>query len=211
MSFINHLSDVTSLRNQYCAVRHGESEANVAHLISSNPQIGNEIHGLSPNGRIQVVENTKSFLQNHSFNNSYIIISSDFRRARETAEILASNLPDSIENKPNIQLDSRLRERFFGIYDGTSDDNYPLIWKTDVDNPMKNITDQVEPVESVRERTTALIKELEEKYENQTIFLVSHGDSLQILQTAFQRLPNANEQRYLKHLERAEFRPLILK
>jgi probable phosphoglycerate mutase len=209
MSFINHLAAINKLRNKYFAVRHGESEANVAHLISSNPQIGIASHGLSPTGRIQVSENTKLFLQTELSNNSYIIISSDFRRAHETADILAFNLSNS--NKQNIQLDQRLRERFFGIYDGTSDENYKTIWQNDEENPGQNLTDQVESVESVRERTTALIQELEEKYENQIIFLVSHGDSLQILQTAFERLSNANQQRYLKHLERAEFRPLILK
>ncbi|CAF1235947.1 unnamed protein product [Adineta steineri] len=211
MSFTNHLSDISSLRNKYFAVRHGESEANVAQIISSNPQVGTGIHGLSSNGRSQVVENTKLFLQNYSANNSYVIISSDFRRARETADNLASNLLDSYGNKPSIQLDKRLRERFFGIYDATSDKNYDIIWRSDEENPIKNLNEQVEPVESVRERTTALIKELENKYENQIIFLVSHGDALQILQTAFERIPNANQQRYLKHLERAEFRPLLLK
>ncbi|CAF1143953.1 unnamed protein product [Adineta steineri] len=211
MSFTNHLSDISSLRNKYFSVRHGESEANVAQIISSNPQVGTEIHGLSSNGRSQVAENTKLFLQNYPSNNSYVIISSDFRRARETADNLASNLTDSHGNKPSIQLDKRLRERFFGIYDGTSDKSYDIIWKTDEENPIKNLNEQVEPVDSVRERTTALIKELEDKYENQIIFLVSHGDALQILQTAFERIPNANQQRYLKHLERAEFRPLLLK
>ncbi|CAF4355479.1 unnamed protein product, partial [Rotaria sordida] len=87
MTFINHLSDIVNLRNKYFGVRHGESEANVAHLISSNPQIGIESHGLSPYGRLQVIENTKLFLQNNSSNKSYIIIASDFRRARETADI----------------------------------------------------------------------------------------------------------------------------
>jgi broad specificity phosphatase PhoE len=211
MSVINHLSDIVNLRNQYFAVRHGESEANIAHLISSNPQIGSTSHGLSPNGRSQVVENTKLFLQHNPSNNSYVIMSSDFSRARETADILASNLSNSNTDKIIVQLDKRLRERFFGIYDHTSDENYNIIWKNDEENPLKNLNDQVETVESVRERTTALIKELEDKYENQTIFLVSHGDSLQILQTAFERIPNANQQRYLKHIERAEFRPLILK
>jgi len=211
MSFINHLSNIVNLRNKYFGVRHGESEANIAHLISSNPQIGTEFHGLSSNGRFQVVENTKLFLQNNPSNNAYIIISSDFRRARETADILALNLPNSNDNKPTVQLDKRLRERFFGLYDGTSDENYNIIWKNDEENPIENMNNQVEPVESVRERTTALIKDLEEKYENQIIFLVSHGDSLQILQTAFQRIPNANQQRHLEHFERAEFRPLLLK
>jgi len=208
MSFINHLANITKLRNKYFAVRHGESEANVAHIISSNPNIGIESHGLSSNGRVQVAENTKLFIENNPSNNSYIIISSDFRRARETADILALNLND---NKLIIQLDKRLRERFFGIYDNTSDENYNIIWKNDEENLIENLNNQVESVENVRQRTTDLIKELEEKYENQIIFLVSHGDTLQILQTAFERMSNANQQRYLKHLERAEFRPLILK
>lgn len=200
-------ADIDKLRNRYFAVRHGESEANVAHLISSNPEIGTKIHGLSSAGRIQVTENTKLFLQNQSEGNLYVIISSDFRRAYETAEILAANLPNKVE----IQVDQRLRERFFGIYDNTSDENYNLIWKNDEENPMKNLDDQVESVESVRKRTIDLIRHLEEKYNNQIIFLVSHGDSLQIIQTAFERLPNANQQRYLQHIERAEFRALILK
>jgi probable phosphoglycerate mutase len=208
MSFINHLANITKLRNKYFAVRHGESEANVAHIISSNPDIGIKSHGLSSNGRVQVAENTKLFIQNNPLNSSYIIISSDFRRARETADILALNLND---NKVIIQLDKRLRERFFGIYDNTSDENYNIIWKNDEENLIENLNNQVESVENVRQRTTDLIKELEEKYENQIIFLVSHGDALQILQTAFERISNANQQRYLKHLERAEFRPLILK
>lgn len=201
----NHLENFIQLRNRYIAVRHGESEANIAHLISSDPMTGIDRHGLSPYGRKQVEENTKIFLRNNDpSEKNYMIISSDFRRARETAEILASNLP----NTPSIQFDSRLRERYFGIYDNTSDENYPLIWKNDEEN---GENDQVEPVEKVRERTTALIVELEEKYPQQVIFLVSHGDSLQILQTAFERFPQANKQRYLPHIERAEFRELSLK
>ncbi|CAF1415415.1 unnamed protein product [Rotaria magnacalcarata] len=212
MAFINHLCECSKLRNKYFGVRHGESEANVAHVISSNPDIGVKSHGLSPFGRTQVVENTKLFIRNHPSNcNSYVIIASDFRRAHETAEIIAANLTKSNDGKLTVQLDQRLRERFFGIYDGSSDENYNLIWKNDDENPEKNLNDKVEPTESVRERTTALVKELEDKYENQTIFLISHGDAIQILQTAFERLPNATQQRTLKHLERAEFRPLILK
>ena len=102
MTFINHLSNFINLHNTYIGVRHGESEANVAHLISSSPQLGVESHGLSSNGRSQVVENTKLFLQNNPSNNSYVIIASDFRRARETAEILALNLSNSNDNKLNV-------------------------------------------------------------------------------------------------------------
>ena len=211
MSFINHLSSVGHLRNRYVAVRHGESEANVAHLISSHAQRGVQLHGLSDHGRSQVLENTRSFLAHRPSDESYRLISSDFRRARETAEILAGHLPTKQSSGAAIELDPRLRERFFGIYDNTSDEHYELIWRNDRDDPERNRTDQVESGESVRDRTSALVKELEDKYDDQTIFLVSHGDSLQILQTAFERMPNVNQQRQLTHLERAEFRLLRLK
>jgi broad specificity phosphatase PhoE len=206
---MNHLADIVTLHNRYIAVRHGESEANVAHVISSHPDTGIERHGLTSHGRIQVTDNSRSFRQAYSLNDDIsIIVSSDFRRARETADILALTLFD---NTCTVQIDVRLRERYFGRYDGQNDENYASIWTNDRTDPTKNILDHVETVDSVRERTTALINELESKYRDRTIFLVSHGDSLQILQTAFERMPDASKQRDLPHLDRGEFRVLELK
>lgn len=210
MSFINHLADIDHLQNRYVLVRHGESEANVARLISSNPEVGTKTHGLTSQGCSQVLQNTQLFLRDNPCCDNAIIIASDFRRARETADILASQLPNFLSRGQSVQLDPRLRERFFGIYDGQSDEKYACIWDNDQKDPAQNIADQVESVDSVRERTTALIKELHEKYSDTTFFLVSHGDSLQILQTAFKCMPNANQHRTLPHLERAEFRPVVL-
>ena len=210
MSFVNHLADIGHLHNRHVLVRHGESEANVAHLISSDPEIGTKTHGLTPQGRLQVLQNAQSFVKDNPCSDKTIIVSSDFRRARETADILASQLPKFLSQGLSVQVDPRLRERFFGIYDGESDEKYPLIWENDQENPAENLADQVESVDSVRDRTTAVIKELHEKYSDTTIFIVSHGDSLQILQTAFAGMPSANQHRTLPHLERAEFRSVLL-
>jgi hypothetical protein len=48
----NQLSKLVGkpLRNRYFVVRHGESEANVAGLISSDPAISTKIHGLTHRG-----------------------------------------------------------------------------------------------------------------------------------------------------------------
>lgn len=197
-----------NFRNEYVAVRHGESEANVLHLISSDPTIGVECHGLTSNGRKQVEENSTNFIENHSSTRDFLIVSSDFRRARETAEILFSQLSNC---SSIIEFDRRLRERFFGIFDGKSDENYSSIWSNDENDSEKNDKNQIESVENVRKRTWNLIVELEEKYRGKTIFLVSHGDALQILQTKFERWSNANRHRHLPHLERAEFRRLVWK
>lgn len=43
-------SDTTTLRHRYYALRHGQSLANVAHIISSDPAIATVEHGLSETG-----------------------------------------------------------------------------------------------------------------------------------------------------------------
>jgi probable phosphoglycerate mutase len=58
-------------------------------------------------------------------------------------------------------------------------------------------------------RVTALVCEYEEKISAVTILLISHGDALQILQTAFSK-QCASEHRRQLHLETAEIRELSL-
>ncbi len=58
-------------------------------------------------------------------------------------------------------------------------------------------------------RVTALVCEYEEKISAVTILLISHGDALQILQTAFSKQDASKHRRQL-HLENAEIRELSL-
>ena len=59
------------------------------------------------------------------------------------------------------------------------------------------------------DRTTALIADLERRYSGRDILLVSHGDTLQIMQAGFLRMdPSAH--RRLPHLDTAEIRQLRL-
>ena len=59
------------------------------------------------------------------------------------------------------------------------------------------------------QRVTAMVSEYEEKLSGVTLLLVSHGDALQILQTAFSR-QDASRHRLQQHLETAEIRRLRL-
>ena len=59
------------------------------------------------------------------------------------------------------------------------------------------------------DRTTALIADLERRYSGRHILLVSHGDTLQILQAGFLRLSPASHRR-LPALQTAEIRQLRL-
>jgi probable phosphoglycerate mutase len=83
------------------------------------------------------------------------------------------------------------------------------VWDDDINDPHHK-NNYVESTSEVLNRTTALIKELEERYSGKKILLVSHGDTLQILKTAFEQISSAHH-RSLPHLNVAEIRELSLK
>jgi probable phosphoglycerate mutase len=195
----------TSLKNQYFAMRHGQSEANVAGIIVSDPRIGCKQYGLTEHGQQQVIEsasNTRELKQDT------LIISSDFLRAQNTAEFTQKIL----NTTHPIQYSTALRERFFGELNGQDDTQYQMVWDIDQQNP-DHQDFGVESANQVVLRTSALIKQLEEQSFNgqdntgKNILLVAHGDVLQLLQTWFQDVP-ASQHRSLLHLETAEIRCL---
>ncbi|CAG8453655.1 7913_t:CDS:2 [Acaulospora morrowiae] len=130
---------------------------------------------------------------------------------------------------PSVITVQGLRERNFGIYELKPDhESYNKVWKLDGEVDSKSnghdndeILDKyreigVETCEQVQSRMCGVIKEIEldlghrmriedvQEAENVAI-LVSHGDSLQILQTAFEDVkPTAH--RKLNHLGTAEWR-----
>lgn len=187
------------LKNDYFAMRHGQSQANLQHLIISHPDNGVLAdYGLTDLGRQQAVAAAKSA----PLSSRTLIFSSDFSRARETAELVREVL-----GAPKIHLTEALRERNFGTWENTPDTNYSQIWKADETGDPTG-TD-VESVYAVQERVTAFIADLEEKYESENILLVSHGDVLQILQATFRKIDPAKH-RSLPHLATAEIRHLQL-
>lgn len=183
----------------YYLMRHGRSKANDAGLIISDPETGCKDWGLSPEGREQITVALKSC----ALPEDLCIIASDFTRTRETAE-LAAELLDLAPPR----LDVRLRERFFGAFEGKSNRHYQDVWDKDcLDDTHREWN--VESARSVMDRTSALIKELEEEKEHSSYLLVSHGDALQILLCWFQSVP-PEKHRELKHLETGEIRPIDL-
>ena len=198
---VNRLLAVRNLSNCYYAMRHGHSEANEAGIVVSDPKLGTEHYGLSGEGVDQV---ELALLKNHEIDRDTLIVSSDFKRAWETATLVHQKLNCA---SPLI-ADHRLRERFFGQYDGGSDSIYPKVWALDRIDP-STTRNEVESADAVMQRATELVVELEHEYRNIKILLVAHGDILQILQTAFAGL-GAGQHRDQLHLETAEIRRLEL-
>ena len=181
-------------------MRHGQSKANVAGIIVSC--IENDLrgdYGLSELGRAQALEAAQAC----GLSRGTVIFSSDFSRARQTAEIVRAHL-----DAPEVNLATALRERCFGDWEGSATDNYARVWAAD-ETDSDQVGTGVEAVAAVLDRTTALIVDLERRYSGRHILLVSHGDTLQILQGAFLRMSPARHRR-LPALRTAEIRQLRL-
>ena len=237
---MNHLSGVNRLANRYHAMRHGQSKANVAGIIVSGIEADRRGDwGLTDLGREQVLASAQAC----GLPVDTVICSSDFSRARQTAEIVRARL-----GAPPVLVAAALRERCFGDLEGTATDNYARVWAADeagaedaaghgedtaADHGAAGGGDAgggdaggeagggepggdaggtgggAEPAAAVLDRVTALITDLERRYADRDILLVSHGDTLQILQAGFLRMDPAAHRR-LPHLGIAEIRALRL-
>ena len=219
---MNHLSGVNRLANRYHAMRHGQSKANVAGIIVSRIETDRRGDwGLSDLGREQVLEAARAC----GLPVDTVICSSDFSRARQTGEIVRARL-----GAPPVLVGAALRERCFGDLEGTATDNYARVWATDEasagdtagdgrdagggdagggDAGGRDAGGGVESAAAVLDRVTALVTDLERRYADRDILLVSHGDTLQILQAGFLRM-NPAAHRRLPHLGIAEIRALRL-
>ncbi len=186
------------MKNRYYAFRHGQSRANVEGIIISDPAVGTKEYGLTEEGRRQAKASVAKLSQLVS---DPLIISSDFRRAAETAELVRDAL--GVES---ILFDVRLRERFFGEWEGTCHANYSTAWKRDEFDPDQDYKG-AESGCAVQERMWAVIESLEAEYEGRNIILVSHGDPLMLLQTAFVNM-NPGMHRSLPYIETAGWRLL---
>ncbi|KAG0376058.1 hypothetical protein BGX24_008339 [Mortierella sp. AD032] len=124
----------------------------------------------------------------------------------------------------DLEVAPDLRERYFGDFEmrTPSEDLYNEVWSEDANNPFHKMYG-VESVMDVTRRVSGVIRELEqggaavgesegdrveeeeEEEEEEWVILVSHGDSLQILQTAMKGW-SGDRHRQLEHLETANWR-----
>ncbi len=199
---VQSMTNIPTLHNRYFVMRHGHSLANEQGIIVSDPKNGVESYGLTEKGKQQAKDSIAKAATLYGFDANLLVVSSDFLRCRETAECVSALLSTS-----NVELEPRLRERFFGELELGPNTEYKRVWDLDV------LNDDVgsfgaESTKQVLERGLAVIADLEANFADETFLLVSHGDTLQILLTAFHNL-TPGRHRELSLLETAEIRPLI--
>jgi probable phosphoglycerate mutase len=140
--------------NYILFIRHGESESNVRHVISHDP----ETFPLTEKG----VEQSKLVGNGLKSLNLDAIYSSPILRCRQTAQIIAENV------KCPLVYDERITERYFGNFNNRKIEL--LDWKTFlIDEASKN---SVEGWDEIYFR----VKNLVEEVKNKNVIIVSHYD-----------------------------------
>ena len=146
-------------------IRHGETEWNAAGRIQGQTDISlNEIgirqaHALAD--RLRSEDRVWD-----------AVVSSDLKRARETARILADAL-----GLPLLPPDPRIRERSFGLAEGTTEEERLMRWGAD----WRSQDIGQESDEEVRKRTLAFIDDWRSARPDIRLLVVSHGSVLAVL------------------------------
>jgi len=182
-------------------LRHGESTANVEGVIVSapGPRALSEV-GLTALGREQA-RSAAETARAQGLGADTLVITSDFARARQTAEEFAAGLGAAAP-----RVDERLRERGFGAHEEGPATAYDAVWERD--RARAAHPDGVEPVAEVAARVLAALAAADEEVARGTdVVLVAHGDVLQIA-LALGAGRDPHDHREVPHLGNAELRVL---
>jgi phosphoserine phosphatase len=177
-------------------VRHGETEWNVQRRYQGQFNVP-----LSPVGR-QQAERIAQRLAGQKIDAVY---ASDLERAWETAAIIAAKHNLAVASEP------RLRELKFGVLEGLTFDEaqiqYPEMitaWLKDFNQPPQG----AESVDLFNARIIALLDDLKQKHDEQTLLLVGHGGSLsEILRVV---LGLSREKRWYLEMENASLSEVLI-
>lgn len=141
---------------QLLIIRHGETVQNSLHICQ-----GQGFGELSPKGISQCEDAQKSL---EDFD---LIISSDLKRAKQTAKIISNG-------NYEIIFDERVRERGFGKLEGTV---FP-----DPFNMFDSFEElEAESLEQITTRLNSFIKDIKQRYPNGKLLVVSHGMVIRVL------------------------------
>jgi len=191
--------------NTYYILRHGERQ-DIPHekdnpkdygpvAISSDPLV--DIH-ISEKGKEDIRKRARELTQKGGVD---MIISSDFIRTKETAQIMSTAL-----GVP-ITYDERLRELNHGpSFEGRTVDEYWNYFAQARDRFAK-APNGGETLRDVRARVMAVVREFERNNEGKRVLIISHGDPIWMLESA---LENRTEEETLaareKYIKQGELR-----
>jgi len=164
----NSKQNVMKLNNKYFLLRHGQAVSNTINVLSCWPE---EFYNpLTTKGIRQIQKTAKKFKKT----NIDFIYSSDLLRTKQSSEIIAKQ-----KNK-KIIYDKRLREYNFGKFNGTFLREFYYILP-DHKNRFYQKISNIETYSQIQKRALSFLWEMEKKYRNKNILIVSHQVPLTLL------------------------------
>ncbi len=160
--------DIKTSGNNYFVMRHGQSESNLKGVVNSD--IKHNHHRLTGKGKKEVAAAAKKLVKELKKEKIDVVFSSDFERARETAGIMAEilNVP-----KPKVIFDAAIREVNTGIFNGKKPKDYHGYFKS-LEEKFYKTPPEGENLNDLKNRVTEFLYELEDKYKNKNILIISH-------------------------------------
>lgn len=151
-------------------LRHGETNGNIAGVMQGNMETE-----LNETGKKQAKEASQFFLDK----NIDLAIVSPRNRTRLTAELAVPNVPKI--------YDERLLSRNHGEFEGLrkQDINEYEYWNYDINKQYQ----EAESVGDLFQRVTSLLEEIEKKYSDKTILLVTHSGISRVIYYCFHDIP----------------------
>lgn len=148
-------------------VRHGETDWN-----QENRFQGQHDPPLNDTGRIQC-RALSEYVRARELHAAY---SSDLQRAAETATIILQDCGDS------LQVDSRLRERNFGLWEGNTrqevQERFPESWNLWMTCFESHRPEEGESLSDLHGRLKGFLNEVLSAHPHETVLVVGHGGSV---------------------------------
>ena len=155
--------------NAYFIMRHGESEKNEKGIVSSD----RNKYPLTKKGKETVLNVANSLVSK----NIDLIITSPVLRARETAQVVAEILTLPADR---IVEDERITERGHGVFEERPSEEYYDTHPKGLPH-FDHAPEGAETWSDVRKRMGDFLYDIEQRYQNKNILIVSHGDPLTLM------------------------------
>jgi isoleucyl-tRNA synthetase len=166
--------------NRYFILRHGQSRRNVDKIVACWPE--KVLIPLTKKGKSQIKEVAKKLKKKRID----LIFSSDLLRTKQTAEIISEEL--GIKPK----FDKRIRELNLGTFNGQPIEKTGRFWDPErklsrVEYYLKRFKIKAPKGESwldSKKRMYQFLKEIDRKYQNKNILIISHENPITMLEGA---------------------------
>ncbi len=167
--------------NKYFVMRHGETTTNLKNLVSTVMNSGGH---LTDEGK-RKTRGMGELLKKEGID---MIFTSPFNRGKETAKIMQEILDISNEN---VCEDKRLGEMNVKSYEGKTWTEYHNDFPKTPEY-FNKAKDEDESLKDVKKRMMDFLFELEEKYENKKILIITHGGPTWLLTAGVKMLDVEN-------------------